>query len=121
MLSFVSDKVKLFVEIFSKISNLYDSGISLPTFPSRTKMKLHNISLTLTLVAKVITKLDYSGVSGFLCILEVVLKNCKPELSYLLAEFFTLFLKESFFLDFWKVSTVVAVFKSTLISDLKIF
>ena len=46
VLSFASDKAKLFAENFSKNSNLDDSGISLPVFPSRTNLKLHNISIT---------------------------------------------------------------------------
>ena len=37
-----SDKAKLFAKNFSKNSNLDDSGISLPIFPSRTNLKLHN-------------------------------------------------------------------------------
>ena len=43
VLSFASDKAKLFAGNFSKNSNLVDSGISLPVFPSRTNLKLHNI------------------------------------------------------------------------------
>ena len=40
-------KLKLFAEFFSKNStNLDDSGISLPVSPSRTNLKLHNISVT---------------------------------------------------------------------------
>ena len=39
------DRVKLFPENFSKNSNFDDSGISLPVFPSRTNLKLHNISV----------------------------------------------------------------------------
>ena len=46
------------------------------------------------------------------CILMVVLKNCKPELSYILAELFNKCLKESCFPDFWKFSLVVLVFKN---------
>ena len=46
VLSSASDKAKLFAENFSKNSNLDDSGISLPVFPSRTNLKLHNISAT---------------------------------------------------------------------------
>ena len=42
MLSSASDKAKLFAENFSKNSNLDDSGISLPVFPSRTNLKLHS-------------------------------------------------------------------------------
>ena len=46
LLSSASDKVSLFAENFSKNSNLNDSGISLRVFPSRTNLKLHNISVT---------------------------------------------------------------------------
>ena len=46
VLSSVSDKAKLFAKNFSKNFNLDDSGISLPVFPSRTNLKLHNISIT---------------------------------------------------------------------------
>ena len=45
VLSSASDKVKLFAKNFSKNSDLDDSGISLPAFPSRTNLKLHNISI----------------------------------------------------------------------------
>ena len=42
----------------------------------------------------------------------VVLKNCEHELSYILAELFKMCLKESYFPDCWKVSSVAAVFKN---------
>ena len=103
---------KLFDEDFSKNSNLDDLGISLPVFPSRTNLKLHNISVTLKMVKKVIMNLDLSKASGPDCIPVVVLKNCEPELSYILAELFNKCLKESCFLDCWKVSSVVPVFKN---------
>ena len=38
-----SDKAKIFAKNFSKKSNLDDSGVSLPVFPSRANLKLHNI------------------------------------------------------------------------------
>ena len=41
----------------------------------------------------------------------VVLKNCEPELSYILAELFNKCLKESCFPDCWNVSSVIPVFK----------
>ena len=46
VLSSASDKAKLFAENVSKDPNLDDSGISLPDLPSRTNLKLHNISLS---------------------------------------------------------------------------
>ena len=83
VLSFASDKAKLFTENFSKNSNLDDSSISLPVFPSRPNLKLHNISVTPKMVKKVITNLDLSKASCPYCIPVVVLKNCEPELSSL--------------------------------------
>ena len=107
-----SDKAKLFAENFSLNSNLDDSGVSLPVFPSRTDLKLHNISVTPKMVRKVVMNLDLSKASGPDCIPVVVLKNCEPELSYILAELFNKCVKEYCFPDCWKVSSVVPVFKN---------
>ena len=52
VLSSASDKTKFFAENFSKNSNLDDSDISLPVFPSRTNLKLYNISVNPTMVKK---------------------------------------------------------------------
>ena len=112
VLSSASDKAKLFAEYFSLNSNLDDSGVSLPVFPSRTNLKLHNISITPKMVRKVVMNLDLSKASGPDCIPVVVLKNCEPELSYILAELFNKCLKESCFPDCWKVSSVVPLFKN---------
>ena len=112
MLSSASDKAKLFAENFSKNSNLDDSGISLPVFPSRTNLKLHNISITPKMVKKVIMNLDLSKASGPDCIPVVVLKNCEPELSYILAKLFSKRLKEVCFTDCCQVSLVVPVFEN---------
>ena len=110
--SSASDKAKLFAKNFSKNSNLDDSGISLPVFLSRTNLKLHNISITPKMVKKVIMNLDSSKASGPEYIPLVVLKNCEPELSYILAKHFNNCPKESCFPDCWKVSSVVPVFKN---------
>ena len=42
----------------------------------------------------------------------VVLKNCEPEVSYILAELFNMGVKESCFPDCWKVSLVVPLFRN---------
>ena len=80
-----SDKAKTLklktAKNFSKNSNLDDSHIPLPVFPSRTNLKLHNISVTPKMVKKVIMNLDLSKASGPNCIPVVVLKNWQPELS----------------------------------------
>ena len=93
VLSSTSDKPKLFAKNFSKNSNLDHSGTSLHVFPSRTNLKLHNISVTLKMVKKVIM-------------------NCEHELSYILGELLNKCLKESCFPDCWKVSLVVPVLKN---------
>ena len=63
------------------------------------------------MVKKVITNLDLSKASGPDSIRVVVLKNCEPVLSCILAELIRVCLKESCFPDCWKVSLVVAVVK----------
>ena len=56
--------------------------------------------------------LDLSTASAPDCIPVVVLKNCEPEFSYILAEFFKKCLEESCFPDCWKVSSVFPVFEN---------
>ena len=51
------------------------------------------------MVKKAMANLDSSKTSGPDCIPVVVLKNCDPELSYILAELFNMCLKESCFPD----------------------
>ena len=103
MLSSVSNKEKLFAKNFLKNSNLDNAGISLPIFPSRTNLKLHNITVTPKMVKKVIMNLDSSKAFDPDFIPVVVLKNWEPELLYILAELFNIYLKEFCFPDFWKV------------------
>ena len=64
------------------------------------------------MVKKVMTNLDSSKASGPDCIPVVILKNCEPELLYVLAELFNICLKESCFPHCWKVSLVILVFKN---------
>ena len=112
VLSSASDKLKLFAKNFSKNSNLDDSGISLPSSPFRTNLKLHNTIVMLTMVKKLIISLDFSKAYGPDFIPVVLLKNCEPELSHILAELSIMYLKESCFPDFWKFSLVVLTFKN---------
>ena len=58
------------------------------------------------MIKKVLTKLNLSETIGPDQIPVVVLKNCGPELSYIIAEFH---LKESCFRDCWIVPLVVPV------------
>ena len=130
MLSCAPDKAKSFAENFSKNSNLDDS--SLPVFPSRTNLKLHNISVTHKMVKKVILNLDLSKASVPDCCIPVVfLKNCKSELSYIIADLFNKCLKESFFPYCWSlclrmlgkglqlITAVLLVFFLWLVKSLK--
>ena len=88
MLSSASDKAKLFAENFSKNSNLDDTGISLPVFPSSTDLKLHDVPVTPKMVKKFIMNLDWSKASIPDFVPVVVLQNCEPERFYILAELF---------------------------------
>ena len=96
MLSSASDKAKLFVKNFPKNANLDDLSIFLTVFPFRTNLKLQNISVTSKMVKKVITSLGWSKVSRSDYIPVVVLKNCEPELSYILVEIFNVCLRVLF-------------------------
>ena len=97
VLSSASDKAKLFAKNFSKNCSLYDSGIFLPVFSSRTNLKLHNISITPKMVEKVIANLDSSKASGPDCIPVVFLEKYEPEFSYSLDKLFKMCLKVSCF------------------------
>ena len=109
VLSSASDKATFFAKSFSKNSNLDASGIFVTAFLSRSNLKLHNISVTCKLVNKVMTNLDSSKASGPHCIPVVVLQNCEPDLSCILAGHFNMCLNESCFPDFWKILSVVPI------------
>ena len=64
------------------------------------------------MVKKVIMNFDSSKASCPDCISLMILKNHDLELSYILSELFNMCLKESCFLDCWKASLVVSVFKN---------
>ena len=96
MLSSAFDKAKLFPENFSINSNLDDSGISLPVFPSRTNLKL-DISVTPKMNTKVVKNFNLPKGSGSDCIPVVVLKTCESELFYILAELFNNVLRSLLF------------------------
>ena len=107
MLSSAPDKAKLFPKSFSENANLNNSGIALPAFRSRANLKQHNILVSRKLVQKVMTDFDSFKSSGpDDCIPVMDLKNSEPELSYILAEFCNICLKESYFPVCWKVSSV---------------
>ena len=75
-------------------------------------MHTMNIFVTPKMVEKVITNRESSKASGLDCIPVVVLKNCEPLLSFIVAELFSMCLKESCFPVYWKVLLVVPVFKN---------
>ena len=56
--------------------------------------------------------LDLSKALGPDYIPMVVLNNCEPELSYILAELFKKCLKQSCFPDFWNFYSVFHLFKN---------
>ena len=64
------------------------------------------------MISKVMKNLDSSNASDPDFIPVMVLKNCEPELSDILAELFNKCLKQSCFPDCLKVSSVVRVFRN---------
>ena len=83
-----SASAKLFAQTFSKNHNLDDPGISLSVCPSRTNLKLQNISISPKMVEKFIMNLGLSKAYGLDCVTVVVLKICETELCYILAKLF---------------------------------
>ena len=79
VLSSGSDKAKLFAKTFLRTLILMTQVSLYLFFPSRTNLKLHNISVTPKMVKKVIMNLKMSKASGPDCVLGVVLKLCEPE------------------------------------------
>ena len=77
----------------------------------RTLILMTHVSLYLFSLLELMN-LDLSKASGPDSIPVVVLNNCEPELSYILAELFNKCLKESCFPDCWKVSLVLPVFEN---------
>ena len=95
---------------FFKKLNLDDASISLPAFRSKNNSKLHNIHKTPKLVKKVVTNLYSSKGYG---------SDCIPAVEEIWAwsftqttEFFNKCLKEFYFPNCWKVSSVIPVFKN---------
>ena len=78
------------------IPPLFNSPEMLSSASDKAKSK---ISLTPKMVKKVIMNLGLSKPSGLDCISAVVLKDCEPEFSCILAELFNKCLKESCFPD----------------------
>ena len=95
-------KTKSFAEIFPEKSYLGDTGNSQAAFA--------NLKHDTPIPPKTVFKraaLDSSKVSSLDCITVMVLKTCEPELLYILVDFFHMC-----FPDYWKVLSVVVVFKN---------
>ena len=93
MLSSASDKAKLLKTFLRTLILMTVYPTRLPVFPTRTNLKLHNISVTPKMIKKVIMNFDLSKASDPDCIPVTVLKNCELEVSYILAELSTHYLK----------------------------
>ena len=65
-----------------------------PAFYFRTNLKLYKISVTPNMVKEVLSNLDLSKASCPDYVPLMVLKNCEPELSYILTELFYMCLME---------------------------
>ena len=83
-------------------------------FQQNLSLSSWNLLLTEPILKIGSLNLDLSKASDPDCIPVVVLKNCKPELSYILAELFNKCLKESCFPQCSKVLSVVSVFKNVV-------
>ena len=83
----------------------------LPSASDKAQFLIKTFLTTLILVKNVIHNLDLLKASGPDCIIVVVLKNCEPQLSYVLDDLFNMCLQEFVFPDCWNVSSEVPVLK----------
>ena len=104
-----SDKAELLAKLFCSNSTLDDSGHKLPDFPPKTEVQLSNLDITTADVASIIKHLDPSKATGPDGIPVVVLQQCSPELSPILAKLFKKCISESCFPSSWKIASVVPV------------
>ena len=81
------------------ILHLHNSPGVLPAPFDKAQFLIKTFLTTLILVKNVIHNLDLLKASGPDCILVVVLKNCEPQLSYLLDDLFNMCLLEFVFPD----------------------
>ena len=89
------------------ILHLHNSPEVLPSASDKAQFLIKTFLTTLILVKNVIHNLDLLKASGPDCILVVVLKNCEPQLSYLLDDLFNMCQQKFVFPDCWKVSSEV--------------
>ena len=98
-----------FNKVKSDITHLLNSPEVLPSPSDKVQFLIKTFQRTLILVKNVINKLDLLKPSGPNCILVVVLKNCEPQLSYVLDDLFNMCLREFIFPGCWNVSSEVPV------------
>ena len=73
---------------------------------------MHSTPITLKLVKRFITDLNSLKVFGPDCFPVLLVKHCGTELSCILAKFSNICLKKCCILDWWKVVSVITVFKN---------
>ena len=95
-------------ENVSKNSNIDCSSISSLPSLSRTYLKIYNVFVTLNLIKTTLAILIFWRYLVD-CIPMIVLRKSGAKFSYLLVHFFNMCLKESYFSNCWRVSSVVHV------------
>ena len=93
------------------IPHLLNSPEVLPSPSDKAQFLINTFLRILILVKNIINHLNLLKASGPNCILVVVLKNCEPQLSYILDDLFNMCMLEFVFPDSWNVSSEVPVLK----------
>ena len=98
-----------FSKVKSNTTHLLNIPEVLPSPSDKAQFLIKTFQRTLILVKNVISNLDLLKTSGPNCILVVVLKNCQPQLSYVLDDLFNMCLQEFVIPGCWNVSSEVPV------------
>ena len=98
-----------FSKVKSYITHLLNSPEVLPSPSDKAQFLIKTFQKTLILVKNVMDNLHLLKASGPNCILVVVLKNCEPQISYVLDDLFNMCVQKFVFPGCWNVSSEVPV------------
>ena len=96
-------------KVKSYITHLLNSPEALLSPSDKVQFLIKTFQRTLILDKNVMDNLDLLKASAPNCILVVVLKNCEPQLSYVLDDLFNMCLQKFVFPGCWDVSSEVPV------------
>ena len=107
----IQEKCDIFNNFFADQCTVLNTGSNLPDFIPLTNLKLRNVTLTKTLIAKILANLDINKASGHDEISAKMIKMCGESLINPLYIIMENCLKRGVFPTVWKQANVVPIHK----------